>query len=406
MKRMFLSLLAFMAAAVTLHADNVSVEDVELPTGVPQAFDVCLDNTNEYIALQMNLTLPEGVDIDKEGCSLSDRMASGMTLSIGKKNDHYVVIVTSDNAAPFTGESGPILFLSLLTDIPFTTGEATLSDIRFVTTAGERVFMDDCTFNITRIIPDDEGAEPYVILTPNEEDDGYYTLTFVYDNKRDKRTETTYGLEEVDGEPEWFGNGVCFSVNHVVFDESFAQARPTMTHSWIREMPITEVEGLEYLNTSEVTNTDAMFFYSSIEHLDLSNMDISNVYDSEYMLYGCSALKSLSLSSSMENLGESACEGVGYPEHPCVLTVPEGFDFGVETKGRFQWKGGWWVLKLLGDVNLDGDVTVTDVTTMVDYVLGNSPDPFGYENADTSMDGQLSVTDVTCIVDTVLSTSY
>ena len=406
MKRMFLSLLAFMTAAVTLHADNISVEDVELPTGVPQAVGVCLDNTTEYIALQMNLILPEGVAIDKEGCALSDRMAEGMVLSIGKKNDHYVVIVTSDNAAPITGESGPILYLSLLTDFPFTTGEATLSDIRFVTTAGERVFMEDCTFNITRVKPDDEGAEPYVILTPSEGEEGYYTLTFVYDNKRDQRTDTTYGLDEVDGEPEWYGNGICYSVNHVVFDESFAQARPTMTHSWLREMPITEVEGLEYLNTSEVTSTHAMFFYSSIEHLDLSHMDISNVYDSEYMLYGCSNLTSLTLSSSMENLGESACEGVGCPERPCLLTVPEGFNFGVETKGYFQWKGGWWMLSLLGDVNLDGDITVNDLQTLVSYILGGSPDPFCHENADINKDGAFSISDVMHIVNYILTNSF
>ncbi|MBO4850451.1 MAG: leucine-rich repeat protein [Prevotella sp.] len=57
----------------------------------------------------------------------------------------------------------------------------------------------------------------------------------------------------------------------------------------------------------------------------------------------------------------------------------------------------------LGDVNHDGIVNVTDITLLVDYILGNTPPVFYEENADFDQNGTISVTDVTGIVDCILS---
>ena len=57
----------------------------------------------------------------------------------------------------------------------------------------------------------------------------------------------------------------------------------------------------------------------------------------------------------------------------------------------------------LGDVNGDGVVNVTDVTLLVDYILGKEvDDSFIFENADVTRDGTISVTDVTALVDLIL----
>ena len=56
----------------------------------------------------------------------------------------------------------------------------------------------------------------------------------------------------------------------------------------------------------------------------------------------------------------------------------------------------------LGDVNVDGTINVTDVTLMVDYILGMEDDSFVFENADITRDGIISVTDVTALVDLIL----
>ena len=57
---------------------------------------------------------------------------------------------------------------------------------------------------------------------------------------------------------------------------------------------------------------------------------------------------------------------------------------------------------LLGDVNNDLDVNVTDVTVLVDRILGHEVDDFNQENADVTRDGDISVTDVTALVDLIL----
>ena len=55
------------------------------------------------------------------------------------------------------------------------------------------------------------------------------------------------------------------------------------------------------------------------------------------------------------------------------------------------------------DVNKDGMVSITDVTYMVDYILGNGTDKFNLKNADVNEDKKIDVTDVTRIVDIILS---
>ena len=220
---------------------------------------------------------------------------------------------------------------------------------------------------------------PYVVIS---DDDG--TLTFCYDGEHMSRNGTVYGLEEVDGEPEWYGEWF----QSVVFEPSFAKVRPELTHSWLRETEFCSVEGMRYLNTSETINADAMFYYSHfstsidlrnfntsnmlkfgrmfegcdfLETLDLSTFDMSKARETHYMLADCYNLRVLKVSASMSGMDNNACEGVGTPDRPCVLYVPEGFDFGgIDTSGDyFVWKSGYFTL---GDEG-DNEVVVIDDNT-------------------------------------------
>ena len=58
---------------------------------------------------------------------------------------------------------------------------------------------------------------------------------------------------------------------------------------------------------------------------------------------------------------------------------------------------------ILGDVNDDGTVSIGDVTTLIDYLLGSEPEPFNPLNADVSQDGNISIGDVTSLIDQLLS---
>jgi hypothetical protein len=111
----------------------------------------------------------------------------------------------------------------------------------------------------------------------------------------------------------------------------------------------------------------------------------------------------------MESLDNEACTGVGTETNPCLLVVPAGFTFDEEidtTAETFLWCEGYFKLEttyLLGDVNHDGFVNVTDVSLTVNYILGNIPQVFFTENADIDQDGNINVTDITNIVNIILT---
>ena len=58
---------------------------------------------------------------------------------------------------------------------------------------------------------------------------------------------------------------------------------------------------------------------------------------------------------------------------------------------------------LLGDVNNDGFLTISDVTLLIRYVLSGVPLGLNVENADVNQDQNISISDVTCLISKVLA---
>ncbi len=130
------------------------------------------------------------------------------------------------------------------------------------------------------------------------------TLTFYYDALRATRTGTTWGIEETKKEgyipvPAWAGTSQEENTTtaRVVFDASFRYFRPTTTAKWFyRCEALKQIEGLEYLNTSEVKDMSRMFYgCSALTALDLKNFNTKNVTDMSRMFAKCRALTSLDL---------------------------------------------------------------------------------------------------------------
>ncbi len=131
------------------------------------------------------------------------------------------------------------------------------------------------------------------------------TLTFYYDDQRDTRTGTTWGIEETKKEgsvtflPAWAGTLLVAdsTTTRVVFDTSFRDFRPTSTAMWFLKCTVlTKIEGLEHLNTSEVKDMGGMFGdCSGLTSLDLSHFNTQKVTNMGGMFSGCSGLTSLDL---------------------------------------------------------------------------------------------------------------
>ena len=119
------------------------------------------------------------------------------------------------------------------------------------------------------------------------------TLTFRY---KGVKPAEAYDLNVKSNNPGW--NAQRANIKKVVFDASFANARPTSCCLWFADcFYLTEIEGIENLNTEKVTNMCSMFSGCfALTSLDVSNFNTQNVEDMSIMFESCSALSSLDLS--------------------------------------------------------------------------------------------------------------
>ena len=84
-------------------------------------------------------------------------------------------------------------------------------------------------------------------------------------------------------------------VKKVVFSPAFANVRPNGCAYWFYGCSdLEEIEGLEYLNTSEVTTMVWMFRdCGSLKTINVNNFDMTNVTDVSYMFFDCYALTTI-----------------------------------------------------------------------------------------------------------------
>ncbi len=121
--------------------------------------------------------------------------------------------------------------------------------------------------------------EPYAVY-----DHTTKTLTFYNNGKRESHASTTatvYDLNKDEETTGWDGE----DVTDIVFDKSFSTVRPTTMKDWFSLRDLKSIEGMEYLNTSEVTNMDGLFYGNrKMPYIDISSFDMGKVTDKWHML--------------------------------------------------------------------------------------------------------------------------
>ena len=274
-----------------------------------------------------------------------------------------------------------------------------------------------------------EWKEAYACYTPSNT-----TLTFYYDKLRSSRTGTTYDLNTGNNWPDWYTDGTNASVTKVVFDPSFANARPTTTYDWFYYMQnLQSITGISYLNTSEVTSMAYMFCNCSIlTSLDVSHFNTSKVTDMRYMFYNCRTLTSLDVSSFNTSKVTNMCALF----LNCKLTSLDlsGFNTSKVTNMRYMFAGGLnqqtiyvgndWSTAAVTEssdmftncFNLVGGQGTTYDASHVDkayaHIDGGTSNP-GYFTAkntglrgDVNGDGSVNISDVTALIDYLLSGTW
>ena len=143
---------------------------------------------------------------------------------------------------------------------------------------------------------------PYAVIDGN-------VMTLYYGTDMDGHEGAIDVTEKFNGAYEWPKAVYQADLEKVIFDASFAQYSPISLKNLFgadwkegRLVPcfgnLKEIVGIENLNTHEVTDMSYMLYgCSSLQSLDLSSFDTQNVTNMYDMFSGCSALQSLDLSS-------------------------------------------------------------------------------------------------------------
>lgn len=127
------------------------------------------------------------------------------------------------------------------------------------------------------------------------------TLTFQCSSAKTD-ADTDYFLNEGSAKPGWYETKSA-DIKTVVFKRNFRDARPTTCLLWFGSCTnLTSIEGLENLNTSDVTRMDHMFYKcEKLRALDLSGFNTEKVENMQGMFSNCKNLETLNLSSFKTN---------------------------------------------------------------------------------------------------------
>ena len=128
-------------------------------------------------------------------------------------------------------------------------------------------------------------SEMYGVLSSNKQ-----VLTLYYDESRASRKGVT-DWSVYNNEKDKSG-----IVKKVVIDASFQHAKPLTTSHWFSSFSyLEEIEGLQYLNTQEVTDMSNMFSSTRLKRLDLSTFNTKNVTNMSGIFSLCTRLTHVNL---------------------------------------------------------------------------------------------------------------
>lgn len=165
--------------------------------------------------------------------------------------------------------------------------------------------------------------------------------------------------------------------------------------------------GDELLNSGNmlrngVTHIGNYAFYNNSQVMDTMRLPMTLVYLGDRAMAGMIGMRTLKTAAAdVPALGNEVWAGVDQPSVPLIAPDEESTAL---YKVADQWMNFFFQTDddvLLGDVNGDGFVTIADVTTLIDYLLGGGV--INEKNADMNGDSTITIADVTALIDYLLS---
>ena len=148
---------------------------------------------------------------------------------------------------------------------------------------------------------------------------------------------------------------------------------------------------LSSFNTSNVTIMMSSMFYNCYNLRTIyvgSGWSTAAVTGSANMFYNCTSLVG----------GQGTTYSSSNPRDKTYAHI----DGGTVNPGYFTGKPAF----LRGDVNMDGELRINDVTALIDYLLSGDDTNINIDAADCNQDGYVRINDVTALIDYLLSNQW
>ena len=274
---------------------------------------------------------------------------------------------------------------------------------------GEGIYDITITFDPSDLKEIGVAAVEYEVYTEFDEATG--TLTYYYDAKMASRSGVTEVYDPVNNPDAARFTGYYKKVLKAVIDPSMKNANLTSMYSMFfggihnetfafqALSKMTEIKGMENLNTADVTSMDYMFeACNALKTIDVNSFDISKVTKMDFMFGDCYELttiycsKDWSITSASSDNMFGACRklvggnGTAFDSNVTNATYarPDG---GTESPGYFT-------AGVVGDVNGDGVVNFTDAQSILTLMANEN-----YESsADVNNDDAVNFTDYQSIL--------
>ena len=265
--------------------------------------------------------------------------------------------------------------------------------------------------NIKVEIPSDAVTVVYDPKVYTEFDEATGTLTYYYDSQMASRTGITELYDPVDNPDAVRFTGYYKKVTKAVIDPSMKNAPLTSMYSMFfgginnetfafQDLwKMTEIKGMENLNTANVTRMDLMFEgCNALKTIDVNSFDISKVTKMDFMFGDCYELTTIYCSKDWSSTSASSDNMFG----ACRKLVGgngTAFDSNVTNATYARPDGGtaspgYFTAGVVGDVNGDKVVNFTDAQSILTLMANEN-----YESsADVNNDGAVNFTDYQSIL--------
>ncbi len=218
------------------------------------------------------------------------------------------------------------------------------------------------------------------VYTEFDEETG--TLTYYYDSQMPSRTGVTEVYDPVNNPDAVRFTGYYKKVLKAVIDPSMKDAPLTSMYSMFfggfhpetfafqALWKMTEIKGMENLNTANVTRMDFMFeACNALKTIDVNSFDISKVTKMDFMFGDCYELATIYCSKDWSSTSASSDNMFG----TCRKLVGgngTAFDSNVTNATYARPDGGtaspgYFTAGVVGDVNGDGEVNLADAQTIL-----------------------------------------